>query len=94
MFEIRPQGDNRFAVAGRWDASQTSKASAVLDVLADSAQLDLGELEYISSAGIGVLVKTQLRLQESDRQITLINVQQRVQMVFHFAGLEEFFGIQ
>ena len=94
MFEIRPQEDNRFSVLGRWDATQTNRASVVLDTLEGSALLDLAGLEYISSAGIGVLVKTQLRLQERGEGLTLINVQQRVRTVFHFAGLEEFFGMQ
>lgn len=93
MFEIRREGDSRIVAIGRWDATQTNKASVVLDALEGSAELDLSELEYISSAGIGVLVKTQLRLQEKGESLMLLGVRQRVRMVIHFAGLEEFFGM-
>jgi anti-sigma B factor antagonist len=92
MFEIRRE-DDHIAVRGRWDATQTNKASVVLDTLNESTQLDLAALEYISSAGIGVLVKAQLRLQESGQELTLINVPQRVRAIFQFAGLEDFFGM-
>ena len=93
MFEIR-QEDDRIAIQGRWDATQTNKASVVLDTLDESTQVDLAALEYISSAGIGVLVKAQLRLQERGQRLTLINVPRRVRVIFQFAGLEDFFGME
>jgi len=93
MLQIRVQEGNAVIVSGRLDASQAGKAGKVLDTLASSAEIDVSGLEYISSAGIGVLVKTQLRLQATGHTLKLIKLQPRVKAVFHFAGLEEFFGI-
>ena len=56
--------------------------------------VDCADLTYISSAGIGVLVRTQLRLQAAGQSLTLTNVQPRVRAVLHFAALEPFFGLE
>jgi len=92
MFEIHLE-EGHIAIQGRWDAAQTKKASVFLERLEESAQIDLAGLEYISSAGIGLLVKAQLRLQEKGQRLVLINAPQRVRMVFGLANLEEFFGM-
>ncbi len=94
MLEIRVQEGNAVIVSGRLDASQAVRAGQVLDTVHGSAQIDMKGLDYISSAGIGVLVKTQLRLQAAGHQLKLVNVQPRVKAVFHYAGLEDFFGIE
>ena len=94
MLDIRVNEDNGIFLTGRLDAAQAPRLAQLLDALASSAVLDLAGLEYISSAGIGVLVRTQLRLQESGRGLQLAHLQPRVRAVLHFAGLVEFFGIE
>jgi anti-sigma B factor antagonist len=56
--------------------------------------VDLSDLKYISSAGIGVLMKTYKRLHDSGNTIKLVNLSQHVRNVFHYAGLEQLFGIE
>ena len=94
MFEIKKQEDGAFIVSGRLDASQSESAEKQLNALEESAQLDLGGLDYISSAGIGVFVKTQLRLQAAGQALKLVNLHPRVRAIFHYAGLEQMFGIE
>jgi anti-anti-sigma factor len=94
MFDIRIEGMDRVVLSGRLDAASAAKADAVLGGLATSAVADLAALDYISSAGIGVLVKQQLRLQAAGHALRLAQVQPRVRAIFHYAGLEHTFGIE
>jgi anti-sigma B factor antagonist len=87
-------GDGRLRLSGRLDAAQVDKAEKVLNQVEDSAVCDLGELEYISSAGLGVFVKTHLRLQSKGSALRLVNVQPRVRPIFRYAHLDEAFGIE
>jgi anti-anti-sigma factor len=94
MFDIRMDGEGRLVASGRLDAAQVAKADAVLSGLQGGVVADLAGLDYISSAGLGVLVKTQLRLQASGHALKLVNVHPRVKAIFHYAGLEATFGIE
>jgi len=94
MFDIRRENDGCLRLSGRLDAAQVGKADEVLSQVEDSAVCDLGELDYISSAGLGVLVKTQLRLQPTGHRLRLVNVQPRVRPIFRYAHLDETFGIE
>lgn len=93
MLDIRVHEGAGIVLTGRLDAAQAPRLAQLLDTLESSVRLDLTGLEYISSAGIGVLVKTQLRLQEAGSRLQLAHLQPRVRAVLHFAGLEQFFGL-
>ena len=94
MFDIRMEGEGRLVASGRLDAAQVAKADAVLSRLQGVVVADLDGLDYISSAGIGVFVKTQLRLQAAGHGIKLVNVHPRVKAILHYAGLASTFGIE
>ena len=65
MFEIRLGDKGEIVCEGRLDASNAAKAQAFLDALAAPEVVDMARLEYISSAGLGVLLRTQKRLLQS-----------------------------
>jgi anti-sigma B factor antagonist len=94
MFEIKNQEDGALVITGRLDASQALQAEKLMNAIEASARVDLGGLDYISSAGIGVFVKTQLRLQAAGHALKLVNLHPRVRAIFHYAGLEQMFGIE
>jgi len=94
MFDIRMGEGNGLVLSGRLDASQAPRAEQVLDTLDRSVEADLAGLEYVSSAGLAVLVKTQLRLQKSGHRLRLRNVQPQVRAVLHFAAVDGFLGIE
>ncbi len=94
MFEIHAGEGNAIALSGRLDAAQAAKALQTLDALDHSVVADIAGLDYISSAGIGVLVKTHLRLQAAGHTMKLANPQPRVRAVIHFAGLGQLFGLE
>jgi len=93
MFSIS-RGDNGVVVlSGRLDASQADKARDFLKNLDSGAILDLKDLDYISSAGLGVLLGVQKRLKEKDQGLKLINMNQHLRNIFTIAGFDRIFEI-
>ena len=93
MFEILFTEDGSVIVEGRLDAAQAVKAQTFLDNVAGRCVLDLGKLEYISSAGLGVLLKTHKRLMGKGNGIKLINVSHHIHDIFRYSGFDKLFEI-
>ena len=69
MFEIKLGDQNEVLLTGRFDASQTDTAKEVFNEIMKSTQVDFKNLDYISSAGLGVLLMTQKRLKMQIRNL-------------------------
>ena len=93
MFDIRRRDDGSILLTGRLDASQADRAKALLETLTESTTLDFAELEYISSAGLGLLLATQKRLGESGHGLRLINLSAHIRDLFRVAGFDYVFDI-
>jgi len=93
MFEIVLADDGTVVVHGRLDAAQAVKAQAFLDQVKGQCVLDLAKLEYISSAGLGVLLKTHKRLMGTGSGIKLINVSHHIHDIFRYSGFDKLFEI-
>ena len=93
MFEIVLAENEIICVDGRLDASQAVKAQTFLDQIEGQCVLDLTKLEYISSAGLGVLLKTHKRLMGSGSGIRLINVSHHIHDIFRYSGFDKLFEI-
>jgi anti-anti-sigma factor len=93
MFEPA-QGDGRVSFTGRLDAAQSPRAQAFLDALADPGEIDLAGLEYISSAGLGVLLRTHKRLLASGGRLRLVNVNHHIYDVFRYSGFDQLFDVE
>lgn len=94
MFDIRINERGDVVLLGRLDAAQTEKAFEVLNKVTTSVMVDFKDLEYISSAGLGVLLATQKRLSQSGNRLKLINMNSHIKDVFHFARFDMIFEIQ
>jgi len=94
MIEIGYDDDRRVVLRGRLDASQAARAQAFLDQVQGSCVLDMRGLEYISSAGLGVLLKTHKRLMASGSGISLINVSPHINDIFRYSGMDKLFSIE
>lgn len=93
MLDIRYGEDRRVLLSGRLDAAQAATAQAFLDEVSPPCVIDAGGLEYISSAGIGVLLKTHKRLMKTGSGISLVNVNLHVYDVFRYSGMDKLFPV-
>ncbi len=93
MFEITRDENGKIALHGRLDASQVETARAVFDRVTESCEVDFAELNYISSAGLGLLFGTQKRLVDSGSGLTLINLSPHIREIFQIAGFDHIFEI-
>ena len=64
-----------------------------MDGLEGPTTLDFSELDYISSAGLGILLKTQKRLVAQDASLKIINVNNHIHDVFRYSGFHAIFDI-
>ena len=94
MFEIGLNDSGEVAVSGRLDAAQAARAQEFLDAAGDRCVLDLSGLDYISSAGLGVLLRTHKRLMSSDSGLELVNVNKHIADIFRYSGFDKLFVIK
>ena len=94
MFEIDYAENGEIVCSGRLDAAQSAKAEAFLGRLDASQTLDFEHLEYISSAGLAILLKTQKRLSERGAAIKIINVNKHIYDIFRYSGFNSIFEIE
>jgi anti-anti-sigma factor len=94
MFEISHGPDGTIAFNGRLDAAQCAKAEAFIDAAGPVQAFDFAGLEYISSAGLGVLLRTHKRLLASGARLRLINVNSHIFDIFRFSGFDQVFDVQ
>lgn len=93
MFQAKRTDSGEILLIGRFDASQAEKASSAFEKIDKTTMVNLKELDYISSAGMGVLLATQKRLKENGQQLTLVNMNDHIRDVFRYAGFDMIFEI-
>jgi anti-anti-sigma factor len=94
MFDVTRTDAGHIAFQGRLDASQADKARKALDAVVESCILDFGGLDYISSAGLGILLAAQKRLSESGHALAITGMNRHIRDVFHIAGFDLVFTIE
>ena len=94
MFDIGYGDDGAIALSGRLDAAQCDKAQAFLDGAGTAGVLDFRGLEYISSAGLGVLLKVHKRLLAAGGRLRLVNVNKHIYDIFRFSGFDNVFDVE
>ena len=88
MLKIEPGAGGAVVVSGRLDAAQAEAAQAFLDGTNGRVVLDCAGLEYISSAGLGVLLKTQKRLMTDSGGLRLTGVNRHIRDIFQYSGFD------
>lgn len=94
MFEIGIGEAGIVLLKGRLDTAQADTAREYVSANPDIAKFDFAELEYISSAGLGVLLLVHKRLMRSGGALKLINVNKHLKDVFHYSGFDKLFDIE
>jgi anti-anti-sigma factor len=93
MLAIDFGADGTVVISGRLDAAQSPTAQNFLDKAQGVVTLDCSGLEYISSAGLGVLLKTQKRLLASSGKLQLTGVSPHLREIFVYSGFDQIFDI-
>ena len=94
MLAMNFGADGEVIVSGRLDAAQCPAALAFLEKVNGTVTLDCRGLEYISSAGLGVLLKTQKRLAGAGGKVRLTGVSRHLEDIFRYSGFDQIFEIQ
>ena len=94
MFEIGYNDQGVIAVSGRLDAAHAPAAQEFFDAVEDVCVVDLAELEYISSAGLGVLLSTHKRLMSGQSGLELVNVNPHINDILRYSGFDKLFVIK
>ena len=94
MLDVKINEKGEVQLSGRFDASQVEKAQSVFDGISKSSVVDFKDLEYISSAGLSVLLSTQKRLGDSGEALKLVRLSKYVGTVFRYAGFDTIFDIE
>lgn len=94
---IAGNGFTTLVIAGKLDAVSAAEAETSIDgAIAGGATrlvLNLAGLEYISSAGLRVLLATAKKLSRQNGRIALCGLRQNVREVFEISGLMSIFQI-
>ena len=93
MFEINISEAGAIRLNGRLDSSNADAFRKVCDKIIDDTVLDFQHLDYISSAGLGILLSTQQRLGTTGHTLHLVNLNNFIKDVFRYAGFERLFNI-
>lgn len=94
MLEITSGNDGSIKLRGRLDATQVEAVAAVLDRVTETCVLDFSELDYISSAGLGVLFTAQKRLVGAGKALRLAHLRPHIRELFAIAGFDRIFAIE
>ena len=94
MFQIEIDESGTVVAEGRLYAAQAPRAQEFLDELQGECVLDLGKVDYISSAGLGVLLRTHKRLMGSGQGLKLVNVRSHINDIFMYSGFDKLFEIE
>jgi len=97
IIELKQGKISIFKLQGRLD-SNTSQSfeKRLLDAISDgfkSVIIDFKDLDYISSAGLRVILKATKTLKREDGKIMLCSMQDYVKEVFEIAGFDSFLPI-
>ena len=84
-------------VEGRIDTITSQELESILSKEMEditSLTLDFSNLEYISSAGLRVLIATQKKLNERDIPMTIANVNDTIREIFRMSGFDKILEIK
>ncbi len=99
MLNIQKKQDNStltIILSGRLDSSTSLQLETAINESINQIDyliLDMKDLDYISSAGIRVLISTQKKLNESQKFV-IKNVCEEIQEIFDITGLSSMLNIE
>jgi anti-sigma B factor antagonist len=93
VLKINVGNNGTYYLEGRLDAAQVDTARAQLDRVTESVVIDLTDLQYISSAGLGMFIAIHTRLNGLGKTLRLKNPNHMVKNVFRLSRLDQLISI-
>ena len=93
MLTIARGEDGRLALGGRLDAAQAGVLQSALAATSGVVTLDCHGLDYVSSAGLSVLLRTQKRLLSASGKVRLVGLKPHIHDIFVYSGFDQLFEI-
>lgn len=81
-------------ISGSLDTSKAEEVKLILGEINNTITIDMSYLDFISSAGLGVMVMTYRRLKEKGENIYLVNLNDHIKKVFQLSLLDKLFNIK
>jgi anti-sigma B factor antagonist len=94
MFDIRRGANGEVLLSGRLDAAQVDRVREELKNQTTSCEVNFEHLEYISSAGMGVLLGVQKRMSGGGEGLILTHMNRHIRELFTIAGFNHVFTIK
>jgi anti-sigma B factor antagonist len=94
MLTIDVDDEGRVAIAGRLYAERIDDARAALDRLEGRVVLDCRRLDYLSSAGLGLLLQTHRRLHAAGGGLRLVGVGHHLRDVIAYSGFDRVVDVE
>lgn len=95
MFQVEYKSDiNTIFLCGNFDASRAEEVKEVFDRIENSVRVDMSGLDFICSAGIGLMVMAYRKLKERGEDFYLVNLNEHINKVFKLSLLDKIFKIQ
>jgi len=79
---------------GMFVAGKSEAAEELLNGISESTILDFTDLKYISSSGLGILIKVQRRLDATGDKIKIINSSDHIRELFTVTRFDLIFDIE
>jgi len=92
--ETRRGGTAELALSGDLDMSATFRLEPSVDRLLDGQDvtelvLDLAEVAFVDSSGLGLLLTTYERSRDAETSMSIVGARPEIQRVFRLAGVED-----
>jgi anti-sigma B factor antagonist len=95
MFNVEyHEESSTVSLSGKFDASKTRETEDVLNDITTTVTVDMSNLKYICSAGIGILVKNLTRLKSEGHNLYLSNLNDHIDKLFRLSRLDTVFKIK
>ncbi len=94
MFDIWKDEAGVVHLKGMFVAGNSQKAQELLNGIAQNTILDFKDLKYISSSGLGLLIKVQRNLETSGSKLKIINSSDHIRELFSVTRFDEIFDIE
>jgi len=95
MFKVEYNQDIQTVfLRGNFDTSKAEEVSEIFDKVEKSVTVDMSELQFICSSGIGVMVTVYRKLKEKGEDVCLVNLNEHISKVFKLSLLDKVFTIK